>query len=349
MATRRFVEHVDPLRQNPQTWYYIEWAELDSNPHQNSDIGVWIQAPNDPPIGGNGCDNGSGLPIDSTYTIPTHSWSSFTGTFGGWPIDIASICHIDTDPHEVHALGISPLPSIYPRFTHTGVDFFVPYDQPNTTVKSMGPGIVVGIGSYIDPVYSHSAWGAASQFNGSVYSNGYSIIIRHGHLYVLYGHLSSIPETIWVGAGVNTGTIIGTVGIFNERHLHLEIHSYGTTVGSIPNSDAIGETGILPVNHFAAQIVAPYLYDVMQLLPDPSEYSGTISIQTLVSTNNLTMVSTEGRTNLPLDNTCDELYRTMHPALHAVIDESANGYRGFVVYGDLNRILPSPLTQTVQP
>ncbi len=350
MATHRFVEHVNPLSPNPQIWYYIEWAELDSNPTQNDDIGVWIQAPNDPPIGGNGCNNGNGLPIDSTYTIPAHPWSSFTGTFGGWPVDISSICHIDTNTEEIHALGINP-PSgaSYPRGTHNGIDLFVPQAQANIEVRSMSPGIVVGIGYFGDTTNTHAMWGASNQDTGTGDIPGYSVIVRHGHLYVLYGHLASISETIWVGAGVNTGTILGTVGVFNERHLHVEVHSYGDSVGSITEGNTIGETGILPVNLFAAQIVAPYVYDIMQFLPDPSGYSGGSSIQTLVSTNNLNTTGTEGQINLPFNASCDRLYRTKHPDLQAVIVHSINNYRGFVAYGDESRALLSPLTQTVQP
>ncbi|MCU0496191.1 MAG: M23 family metallopeptidase [Anaerolineae bacterium] len=269
MATKRFVERVDPTRTEDQVWYYIEWLEQVGQPQVNEDLGVWIKAPIAPPTGGSGCQNGNGLPIDTTYTIPNHSWAAFniaTPLFAQWPIDITEICS-GTGLREIHALGFGDAAS-YPRNTHNGIDLYVtdvtnPNDLPTVVVQSIDVGIVVGIGittwdsreqRYIPDISNtHANWGASSQRYGdpSQEQAGYSVIIRHGHFYVLYGHLHTISDDLWVGKGVSSGTNLGTLGKFNERHLHIEIHSYGSNIagpnGSLPPTfaDLIGVTGIL--------------------------------------------------------------------------------------------------------
>jgi murein DD-endopeptidase MepM/ murein hydrolase activator NlpD len=184
---------------------------------------------------------------------------------------------------------LPPPPDVtYPRNSHPGVDLFVADDMDNIAVKSVDTGIVVGIGvSRIDENGNfadvsggtHFYWGSAIQRVNQVRTPGYSVIVRHGHLYMLYGHLSDVKKDIWVGAYVQAGTTLGILGLFNERHLHIEVHSYGhpTILDGISESEAslIGQHGILPVAQQAALMVAPYVYDMVQMLPTPLDYSPT--------------------------------------------------------------------------
>jgi hypothetical protein len=276
-----------------------------------------------------------------------------------WPLDIGTtICAVDPSVFELHSIGVAEATNVtYPRDTHTGVDLFAPNLSNNISVVSMGEGIVVGIGVGREFTTTHAVWGASVQNNDQGNElPGFSVIIRHGHLYVLYGHLVSLDNGIWVGKGVSTGTVLGTLGKFNERHLHLEVHSYGTSIsGSIPSPEStmIDSTGILPVGQQGNRIIAPYHYDPLQFLPSPPGYlatnNGGLSYLDALTLVNLTLVGEEGQRNLNFGGACNRLYRTGLPG--NVIKEITAGYpyRGFVGYPDYNRPLASPLTQTVSP
>jgi hypothetical protein len=56
-----------------------------------------------------------------------------------------------------------------------------------------------------------------------------SLVVRYGHLYVLYGHLKTVDPGIYVGKVVNQGDRLGTIGTFTDSdpHLHIELHYWG--------------------------------------------------------------------------------------------------------------------------
>ncbi|MDX2136458.1 MAG: PA14 domain-containing protein [Chloroflexota bacterium] len=153
-------------------------------------------------------------------------------TFTRYPISIDSTC--DSTQSSINGLGIPFNPSIYgdPGF-HLGTDFFAPDNSPVFSIG--GNGLVVGIGvgrtavagGRIDPdttvVGSAHGWGSAGIELGV---RGYSVIVRHGHLFVLYGHLRSLSNSVFVGAILDAGTPIGTIGVYDIPHVHIEINNF---------------------------------------------------------------------------------------------------------------------------
>lgn len=172
---------------------------------------------------------------------------------------------------------------------------------------------------------------------------------------MLYGHLSEIAQNLWVGKSVASGTILGTLGKFNVRHLHIEVHSYGSTIGyGIIDPSLVGPTGILRVGVPAIDIVPPFIYDLSQLLPNPVGYlpqdNGNLNFRDRVATNLLTSFGSSGGATIEIqiNSTCSLRYRTLFPSQDTVLDE-VDGYRAFVQYEDITRSIPSPLVQTIQP
>jgi hypothetical protein len=209
---KKFIDHLGV------PWYHIIGFLREGNYENNPNLPMWTKDLTNVP---SNCNN---LPIDTQYTIPDvnsvyGSWTSFTGQFDTWPIDISQVC-TSSSRTEIHALGINPPPPNsldYPRGFHNGVDIFMPI---SSNIFAMSNGIVVGIGVGDDTEKTHQAWGGTLGED----TTGYAVLIRHGHLYVLYGHLKTISDAIWVGAPVDAGMLIGTLGSFNEPHLHIEVH-----------------------------------------------------------------------------------------------------------------------------
>lgn len=144
------------------------------------------------------------------------SRSSGTISFGGGP----GACGAQPNAGGTGSLRI-PLPPIYRvgrGFTayHTGVDLQAP---TGTTVFAADGGTVIFAG--------WSNWG---------YGN--SVVIAHGNLVTLYGHMNSINVTCGqsVGAGQPIGTV-GNTGNSTGPHLHFEVR--------------IGETPDNPYNYLA--------------------------------------------------------------------------------------------------
>jgi hypothetical protein len=111
-------------------------------------------------------------------------------------------------------------------------------------------------------------------------------------------------------------------------------------------------TGILPVGRSASEIVASYVYDVMQFLPNPNDYAqSNPNLKTLVATNNLfdTNVADEKKALFALDSGCIITYKTRDA--DPIVSVPANGYeyRGIDTYPIPDSDLPSPLLQTYQP
>lgn len=160
---------------------------------------------------------------------------------------------------------------------------------------------------------------------------------------MLYGHLNSI--NVWVGKEVIGGETIGILGLNNERHLHLEIHSYGsTTTGFYGNQ--IHSSGILPVGGNGTADVAPYIYDIMQFLPNPAGLTGNLS--SLVATANLTSTPGGDSATLSFTSGCNLTYLTYltNPGTGMSLKETA-GFRG--THEFTNAALVSPLTVTTPP
>jgi len=164
----------------------------------------------------------------------------------------------------------------YPKGMHHGVDLFVNDNTAEIPVQSIGHGIVVGIGiDGSNPDISnrresdtHSIWGASeNSMSTGTPKVGYAVIVRYGSLYVLYGHLDRI--NIWVGKEVLAGETLGLLGWNNTRHLHLEIHNYGTFLASYYGGNIKYSSGILPVGGTYQKDAAPFVYEPVQFLPIP--------------------------------------------------------------------------------
>jgi murein DD-endopeptidase MepM/ murein hydrolase activator NlpD len=350
----RFIDHLGVV------WYHIARAVLDGDSSNPITLDAWIPAsPSIVFLGGTACNEGTGLRYATRYLISGHPWDSFTGTFARWPIDTSFMCDAATLPKEIHGLAYASGAQGTMEF-HNGIDLFVPdveepSQPPAVNVYAIDEGIVVGIGINEDSNRTHAAWGSSQQYYGDTEQPGYSVIVRHGHLYVVYGHLNSIPDDIWVGQDVSPGTILGTLGDYNTRHLHIEVRSYGESIeATIPATfSLIEETGILPVGIPANQIVAPFTYDLTQLLPDPPGYdaasNGGRSFQQQVS--NLTVTGANASVDIAFAPDCNLTYWTADPAQSAVEVVAGTNYRGFDAFPQQSgsRPLPSPLTQTEQP
>ncbi len=168
---------------------------------------------------------------------------------------------------------------------HFGVDFFSAEDQRVYSIAD--DGLVVGIGTNtIGQIRadkynrsSQSAWGSAVLDGGIP---GYSIIVRYGQLYVLYGHLKVLDDGIYVGARVDAGTPLGYIGQFGTPHTHIEVRvlsDVGIASGSsvfLQNSDGtLNVYGILAYNALSAGFV----FDAVQFFSLPGMGRNVISSQ----------------------------------------------------------------------
>jgi murein DD-endopeptidase MepM/ murein hydrolase activator NlpD len=95
----------------------------------------------------------------------------------------------------------------------------------------------VGIAIEGQVTTSAGNWGSADIDDAT----GYSVIVRYGHLYVLYGHLIEVDRFIYVGKTVDERTRIGAIGIFPDSnpHLHIEVRS------SVHGSDVYGQIMVI--------------------------------------------------------------------------------------------------------
>lgn len=99
-------------------------------------------------------------------------------------------------------------------YTHTGIDFPVPYGTP---VKAAGVGTTIFAG------YNYGGYGNL-------------VVVQHRLGYTSwYAHLSSIATS--VGAPVEGGTLVGYVGSTGHStgpHLHFEVRRYDTPINPAP-------------------------------------------------------------------------------------------------------------------
>jgi hypothetical protein len=116
---------------------------------------------------------------------------------------------------------------------HLGVDFFgySPSVRP-TSVYSIGnDGLVVGIGVGQEYETSAAYWGGSNNIGGSR-GRGFSVVVRYGLIYVLYGHLKEVDRSIYVGKSIVQGERLGSIGTYysgdkaSDPHLHLEIRTF---------------------------------------------------------------------------------------------------------------------------
>jgi hypothetical protein len=148
------------------------------------------------------------------------------------PMSLQSLC--SSTRAEIHGLGYyvgSGNPYSNPA-SHPGIDIFSPVGGDTYSIADSG--LIVGIG--VEGMNTRSAgnWGATTIQEGI----GYSVIVRYGHLYVLYGHLLQVDQRIYAGKKVMRGDRLGEIGTFTgaEPHLHLEVRSFGA---SIPTTGTI--------------------------------------------------------------------------------------------------------------
>ncbi len=153
------------------------------------------------------------LDVSTTYQIPNIAWDF--PTFTQWPLDERWL-NLNMG---IWGLNKQSANANYPKGMHHGVDLFVNDNTADIPVNSIGHGIVVGIGigptnNKLNPTRNqdtHRIWGATENIyppnNARV---GYSLVIRYGSLYVLYGHLDRIH--VWVGKEVLAGETLGLLG-----------------------------------------------------------------------------------------------------------------------------------------
>lgn len=328
--------------------------------------GVWIKA-TEWLVGLPGCVTDS-LRVAHEYDIPNIPWNSFSG-FSSLPVSIADICAAERQ--EIHALGFpepqeiyperEDSPAFYPRDLHGGVDFFVPTTAGTGNVVSVGDGIVVGIGvGYVIGIEkfpisdSHHIWGAyeTNEATGPDVANepdepgeySYAVIVRYGHLYVLYGHILYLSDDIWVGSHVRPGQFIGALGTSGTRHLHIEVHNFQEDRGQL-GYDLMDETGILPYGSDFRHEGAPFLYDFLQLFNDQA-------ISSAVATDNLGEVQTplfdnQGNATIYFTDgnvACSITYITRHPDDPVINEDAAgDGFRLFPTSAEYDNERPSPL------
>lgn len=246
-------------------WYHVTEVQFQGSPQDNV-ISGWVRQADL----GEVIDVSSCLDVSEKYAIPDINWDRYAGenqiTFTVWPINPQLLCGDHRD--EIHGLGIAEPSGInYPQGLHHGIDLFVPSDRQDIVVQSVDHGIVVGIGiqGTNNQFTSHQPIGATESSEGV----GYSVIVRYGHLYVTYGHLSYI-EDIWVGKEVQLGEALGILGRNNERHLHFEVRSFG--VDDLSEYSQNGNnplSGIIPSGTSPSDTSPPYIYDPIQFLPNP--------------------------------------------------------------------------------
>lgn len=164
----------------------------------------------------------------SVATLPCRNTSADTNwgtglTFARFPISdfaTANTCKgfavLSSDPPTADYSSTSN--------RHTGVDFFATVNQ-NVKVFSVSDGIVVGMGP-AGQITSPALWGAAGA-NGS----GYNLVVRTGRFFVLYGHMATITDKLYLGARVAAADLLGTLADQGTNtHLHLEVRAFAENI-----------------------------------------------------------------------------------------------------------------------
>ncbi|MCC6976512.1 MAG: hypothetical protein IT322_21085 [Anaerolineae bacterium] len=144
-------------------------------------------------------------------------------TFSHYPVSMYQTCVASDMPH---ISGFADADGYFPPGYHFGVDFFAP--AGSVAFASAG-GLVVAL--LHEQETTGARWGNYKPVEISPYEklSPFAVVIRHGHLFVVYGHLMTVDPNIWVGKYVEAGTSLGIVGTWNTPHLHLSVMSFGRT------------------------------------------------------------------------------------------------------------------------
>jgi hypothetical protein len=185
--------------------------------------------------------------------------------------------------------------------------------------------------------YSAFTWGSTVIVEGV----GYTIIIRYGNLYVLYGHLYQIEPTVYVGANVQKGMSLGNIGTSApgaDAHVHIEVRNFNTDdLTQFENAlekDASGNLNPYGLLYFRNPSQARYMYDLVQfygptgsfLDPDNLIDSGSGLNQALIRIEDTPPVFLRlPGYGIPLPAGCNLQYYTI-PEIRETIPNS--GYRG---------------------
>jgi murein DD-endopeptidase MepM/ murein hydrolase activator NlpD len=303
---------------------------------------------------------------------PIPQWQ-MPSDFTHFPISAAAACSSQLPFFEIHGLGWPHNPDVYPQpGFHNGVDFFAPVNASVFSISDDGLVVGIGIGQTVeisnDPFIdivgqsgSAAHYGAAGVEEGQT---GYTVLVRYGHLYVLYGHLKTLePQQIFVGAPLAAGDRIGTIGQWEITrnlnspearlpHLHLEILNFDNPVPQSalyqhpnPNGDQFG----FVTNSIVDGSGRPNnVYDVVQFF-DPNGvhfYETDSSLQTsatlIFDFNHL--LANNGTISIP--NGCSITYRG---ALLPIVNAQSRDYRGYRLFLNVASTPVSPDLAPTQP
>lgn len=364
------------------TWYRVARVLYNNHPFTPSDPGyadaheveqrggVWIKGSTEvnwPLCNGLDTTTPPTMRYAHEYDIPIIDWSPFTlfTMANNIPVSYSEMCtdnfpEPDAIDREIHSIGYRK-PTRggikYPLGRHHGTDLFV-IEGGTGQIRSIGTtdGIVVAIGEEGNRE-SHEALGNYGVNEGK----GYSVTVRYGHLFVLYGHLMSIPDSIWVGARVRPNDPIGVVGTNGEKHLHLEVFTYQS--GNFPVG--MDGDGIPPYTDDTYTVTEQdvrqvFLYDFLQLVAD-SAIATPLETNVLQLPSNFTPVQPirfDDQRDVMLQfpgAECQVVYITRHPndayitEVHDLHHSNPSySFRGFHYFQGQQYGLPSPLTVPAQ-
>jgi hypothetical protein len=187
--------HPDTSRQD-----YLTWARVGTGSGQV-------------PISPANCANS--LPNFSTQ--PNNSYGTTLS------ITTSPLRVINQSPPTVDQKGFGLIdPANYPLLPgnrHPGFDFFAPSPTLNVQVLAVTGGIVVGIGRNSTPTIHPATWGTTQ--------GNFNLIVRTEGYFLLYGHLATIDPSIYLGARVGHGAVLGTLwDQGSNTHLHLEVRTF---------------------------------------------------------------------------------------------------------------------------
>jgi hypothetical protein len=162
-------------------------------------------------------------PANCANSLPNFSTQSNNSYGTALSISTSPLRVINPNPPTINQKGFGLIdPTNYPSLPgnrHPGFDFFAPSPTSNVQVLAVTGGIVVGIGRDAAPTIHPATWGATQ--------GGFNLIVRTEGYFLLYGHLASIDPSIYLGARVGHGAVLGTLwDQGSNTHLHLEVRTF---------------------------------------------------------------------------------------------------------------------------
>ncbi len=196
----------------PVAWYGV----LDADPDR-SGYPSWVKSTDtNVTLAGVGCTN---LPDQSTQA--DNNWDDILP-----PVALAPL--IQSSGSGFRGFGIPDVGQYSDNFhcQHPGFDFNGPL---GADVNAIADGIVVGMASKYDNTDENGnlkltridAWGATG--------GGYSVIVRTGNRFVLYGELGEIEDALYIGKRVVAGEKLGNLPFTGFPHVHIDIRGYGSS------------------------------------------------------------------------------------------------------------------------